>query len=71
MDWRTFTCLLLPCGGVPLIVSKLLTKVGLVYQGNYLYVMTAFVTVYIVTTIITWLIYRYLPLWWANQTKIS
>lgn len=49
------------CGGVPLIISKLMIKVGLVYQRNYLYVMTAFVFVYIVTTIITWLIYRYLP----------
>lgn len=57
------------CGGVPLIVSKLLTKVGLVYQGNYLYVMTAFVTVYIVTTIITWLIYRYLPFMVGKSNK--
>lgn len=57
------------CGGVPLIVSKLLTKVGLVYQGNYLYVMTAFVTVYIVTTTITWLIYRYLPFMVGKSNK--
>ena len=57
------------CGGVPLVISKLFIKAGLVYQGNYLYVMTVFVTVYIVTTIITWLIYRYLPFMVGKRNK--
>lgn len=49
------------CGGVPLIVSKLLTKSGLPYNGNYLLVILAFMLVYLIATIITFLIYQYVP----------
>lgn len=49
------------CGGVPLLVSKLFTKLGCSYQGNYLLVVAAFLLVYIITSIITYFIYRYFP----------
>lgn len=49
------------CGGVPLITSKIFEKIGLSYQGNYLLVMTAFLIVYMVSTALTWFIYKYLP----------
>lgn len=49
------------CGGVPLITSKIFNKIGLSYQGNYMLVIAAFLLVYIVSTILTWFIYKYLP----------
>ena len=49
------------CGGVPLITSKVLDKTGLIYDGNYLYVMVALLIVYVMTTFFTWIIYRYFP----------
>lgn len=49
------------CGGVPLITSKVLDKIGLSYDGNYLYVMVALLIVYVMTTFFTWIIYRYFP----------
>lgn len=49
------------CGGVPLLTSKLFTKLGCSYHGNYLFVIIAFIFVYSITTIITYFIYRYIP----------
>lgn len=49
------------CGGVPLLVSKLLFKLDLSYHGNYLTVLIAFILVYLIATIITFFIYQYIP----------
>lgn len=49
------------CGGIPFLISKLFMKVGFTYNGNYLYVMVAFTIVYIITSICSWLIYKYTP----------
>lgn len=49
------------CGGVPLTVSALMHRMGFVYTGNYLYVLVAYVLVWVSTTFLVWLIYRYLP----------
>ena len=49
------------CGGVPLLISKLLIKLGHSYHGNYLFVIVAFILVYAITTTITYLIYKYIP----------
>lgn len=49
------------CGGVPLITSKAFERMGWNYGGNYLLVLAAFVMVYLITSVITWFIYRYLP----------
>lgn len=49
------------CGGVPLLTSQTFEKINWTYNGNYLLVLTAFLCVYIITTILTWVIYKYLP----------
>lgn len=49
------------CGGVPLIVSKLFVKAGMVYNGNYLLVVAALILVYLATTFIAFIVYRYFP----------
>ncbi len=49
------------CGGVPLIVAKSMNKAGITYNGNYLLVILALLMVYVVATLLTWIIYRYIP----------
>jgi hypothetical protein len=49
------------CGGVPLMVSLTMKKMNYAYEGNYLFVIIAFISVYLITSAIVWLIYRYLP----------
>lgn len=49
------------CGGVPLLISKLLITLGYSYHGNYLPVAAAFILVYVITSIITYFIYKYIP----------
>lgn len=49
------------CGGIPLLTAMALNRVGLSYNGNYALVVLAICIVYIVSTIIAWIIYKYLP----------
>ena len=49
-------------GGCPLIVSLFLDKVGLDYDDYLWRYMLAFVLVYTLATIFTWLIYQYIPI---------
>ena len=49
------------CGGVPLLVSKLAAYVGFYYNNSHVRVFVAFAIVLIVSTILTWTIYRYIP----------
>lgn len=49
------------CGGIPLITGKLFHYIGLNYEGNYLYILLAFLCVYITTTLVTYFIYKYIP----------
>lgn len=49
------------CGGIPLITSKLLHCIRLNFNGNYLYILLAFSYVCIITTLITYSIYKYIP----------
>ena len=46
------------CGGVPLIICRLLTAIGLPYNGFYPLILLAFILVYIVSTAITWVLYK-------------
>ncbi len=48
------------CGGVPLISSKLFNMLGFTFKG-YLSIIIVFFVVYFVSTLITWIIYKYLP----------
>lgn len=43
------------------IFSALISLPKNLVHGNYLYVLAAFLIVYVITTILTWFIYRYLP----------
>lgn len=47
-------------GGIPLIVSSLLQRIGMGYSGEYYRVLIAFLLVYAFASIIAWAIYRYL-----------
>ena len=49
-------------GGCPLIVSLFLDKVGLDYDDYLWRYMLAFVLIYTLATIFTWLIYQYIPI---------
>jgi len=49
------------CGGVPMLTALLLNHIGFAYNNNYIQVIIAFIIVYVVSTAITWLIYRYVP----------
>lgn len=50
------------CGGIPMIITTLLNHMGFIYQGNYLYIVVAFVLVYVVSSLITYVIYQYFPI---------
>ena len=47
-------------GGIPLIFSSLLQRIGMGYSGEYYRVLIAFLLVYAFASIIAWAIYRYL-----------
>ena len=49
------------CGGIPLVTGKLMNAAHLEYNGNYLYVVSAFIIVYFLDTAATWMIYKYIP----------
>lgn len=48
------------CGGVPVIISKLFEHFGCYYQHHYNMILP-FILVYILSTMITYMIYRWLP----------
>ena len=52
------------CGGVPLTLSVLANKIGFSYYGNYLQVIVVLIAVYLMITLLTWFIYKYIP--WAT-----
>lgn len=49
------------CGGTPLVTSIFFNKIGLVYGGNYFNVLLVPLSVFITTTLCTWIIYKYIP----------
>lgn len=49
------------CGGVPMIISNILYQMNMISQ-SYLSILCVFIMVYAVSTGITWLIYRYTPI---------
>ena len=52
------------CGGVPLTLSVLANKMGFSYHGIYIQVIIVLFAVYLMITLLTWLIYKYVP--WAT-----
>lgn len=52
------------CGGVPLTLSVFANKIGFSYYGNYLQVIVVLIAIYLMITLLTWFIYKYIP--WAT-----
>ena len=52
------------CGGVPLTLSVLANRIGFSYHGIYIQVIVVLIAVYLMITLLTWLIYKYIP--WAT-----
>lgn len=49
------------CGGVPMFVGAAFSFLHLIYDGIYFYVVLAYLCVYLLTTMLVYLIYRYMP----------
>lgn len=49
------------CGGIPMLTSMAINQAGLTYHGNYMYVLLVYILVVLITTIVTLLIYKYIP----------
>lgn len=49
------------CGGVPMFVGAAFSFLHLTYDGNYFYVVLAYLCVCLLTTMFVYLIYRYMP----------
>ncbi len=58
------------CGAVPLLVSYCFNRAGITYNGHYILVIIVLLPVYIVTSVIAYLVYRFLPFTvgkWGNK----
>lgn len=49
------------CGGIPLTLSLLADKIGFSYHEIYMQVIIMLIAVYLVITLLAWLIYKYIP----------
>ena len=50
------------CGGIPLLTSKVFNAVSLGYSSNYMQLLLVFFCVLIITTFVTWIIYKYIKI---------
>lgn len=48
-------------GAVPMITQMLFTAIGLTYNHNYIMILAAFAVVYLLTSVLTWIVCRYAP----------
>lgn len=49
------------CGGVPLLVSIVCNKLGFNFNGYFTFI-PVFIIVYMISTVITWFVYKYIPM---------
>ncbi len=56
------------CGGVPMTLSIMAQKCGFIYDGAYYKVVIMVILVYLCITLMTWLIYRYIP-WVTGRVR--
>ncbi len=63
IEWTGQHCIVyyFLCGGCPMVISILMNKIGLSYDGYLFRYMLAFVLVYMLVTAFSWLIYKYVP----------
>ena len=63
VEWTGSHCIVyyFLCGGCPVIVSRVLNKIGLDYNSHFCRFAIAVICCYILATFLTWLIYKYVP----------
>jgi fucose 4-O-acetylase-like acetyltransferase len=63
IEWTGCHCIVyyFLAGGCPLVITLLLNKVGFHYDGYCYRYVVALILVYVLATILTWLIYKYVP----------
>jgi len=63
IEWTGRHCIVyyFLCGGCPMIISILMNKIGIPYNGYLYRYMLTVLLVYLLTTALTWLIYKYVP----------
>ncbi len=55
-------------GAVPTVVSVLMKRMNYGYEGQYHQIIVSFIAVYVLATLITWFIYKYLPFMVGKKT---
>jgi hypothetical protein len=63
IEWTGRHCIIyyFLCGGCPLIVSMVMNRIGFAYEGHCYRFILAFIFVYTLASILTWIINRYTP----------
>ena len=63
IEWTGRHCIIyyFLCGGCPLIVSMVMNRIGFAYEGHCYRFILAFIFVYTLASILTWVINRYTP----------
>ena len=63
IEWTGQHCIIyyFLCGGCPLIISTLLNRIGLTYDGCFYCFLIAFLLSYTLATVLTAGIYKYVP----------
>ena len=63
IEWTGQHCIVyyFLCGGCPMITSLLMNKIGIPYDGYLYRYLVVLLLVYMLTTALTWLIYKYVP----------
>lgn len=63
IEWTGRHCIVyyFLCGGCPLIISMLINKLGVSYDGYLYRYLLSLLLVYLLATALTWLIYKYVP----------
>ena len=57
------------CGGCPFIISMLMNKLGIAYDGYFYRYLLTLLLVYLLITFLTWLIYKYIPFITGKQHR--
>ena len=63
IEWTGQHCIVyyFLCGGCPMITSMLMNKIGIPYDGYLYRYLIVLLLVYMLTTALTWLIYKFVP----------
>ena len=69
IEWTGQHCIVyyFLCGGCPLIISMLMNKLDVAYDGYLYRYMLTLLLVYLLTTVFTWFIYKYFPFMTGKQ----